>query len=63
MRATKILSATPSGRIRKTTAYKPSAYARRLAILRELGIDPKAFQLQTLIDTYQRAQRLGIQLV
>ena len=61
--STKIVSVSPSGRIRKTTAYKQSTQSRINQIVRELGIDREIHNFKASIQKYTRLanhQYLGI---
>lgn len=60
---TKIASVSPSGRIRKTTAYTPSTHARIQQLIKELGIDREIYNFKASIQKYIRLshnQYLGI---
>lgn len=61
--STKIVSVSPSGRIRKTTAYKQSTQSRINQLVRELGIDQEIYKFKASIQKYTRLanhQYLGI---
>ena len=51
---TKVASVSPTGRIRKTTAYKQSTQSRINEIVRELGIDANAYKFSANIRKYTR---------
>jgi hypothetical protein len=60
---TKIVSVSPTGRIRKTTAFAPSTHSRIQQLIRELGIDREIHNFKTSIQKYTRLshnQHLGI---
>lgn len=57
---TKIVSVSPSGRVRKTTAYKPSTDSRIKQLIKALGIDEAEYKLKSSLRKYTRAYELGI---
>lgn len=57
---TKIVSVSPTGRVRKTTAYKPSADRRIKQLISALGIDEAEYKLKASLRKYTRAYELGI---
>lgn len=50
----KVVSVSPTGRIRKTTAVKQSAHSRINELLNKLGIDKSQYQLQANFRLYTR---------
>jgi hypothetical protein len=55
---TKVVSVTPSGRIRRTTARKVQGTEQRIKqLVAELGIDAAAYRLQAALREYNRLQR------
>lgn len=55
---TKVISVTPSGRIRRTTARKVQSTEQRIRqLVSELGIDATAYRLQAAFREYNRLQR------
>lgn len=61
--AIKVVSVSPTGRIRKTTAVKQSAHSRINDLLNQLGIDKEQYKFNAGIRLYSRLsnnQYLGI---
>jgi hypothetical protein len=55
---TKVISATPSGRIRRTTARKVQSTEQRIRqLIAELGIDYATYKLQAAAREFSRIQR------
>jgi len=50
----KVVSVSPTGRIRKTTAVKQSAHSRINELLNQLGIDREQYKFNAGIRLYSR---------